>query len=125
MGRVPYLTFFGYTNPFKKDHGQQAFLQALVPFIMKYCLPLQVVESVWLEPLALWLCPQVAFLSKKTFIEKVLFNLVEKMSKNIACITYMLAKCLLTMATFDLWMSMGAHDVFALVVNLATQTHHN
>jgi hypothetical protein len=35
LGRVPYLTFFGYINPFKKDHGQQAFLQALAPFIMK------------------------------------------------------------------------------------------
>jgi hypothetical protein len=92
---------------------------------MKCCLPLQVVKSVWLEPSTLWLCPQAAFLSKKTFIKKVLLNLVEKMSKKIAHITYMLAKCLLTMATFDLWTSMGDHDVFALVVNLATQTHHN
>ncbi len=61
MGRVPYLTFFGYINPFKKNHGQQVFLQTLAPFIMKYCLPFQVVESVWLE-----VCSQVAFLSKKT-----------------------------------------------------------
>ncbi len=28
-----------------------------------------------------------------------------------------IAKCYITITSFDLWMSKGAHDVFALVVN--------
>jgi hypothetical protein len=32
-------------------------------------------------------------------------------------VTSTLSKCLLATTTFDLWMSMGAYDVFALVVN--------
>jgi hypothetical protein len=51
----------------------------------------------------------------KLFSQAFLPNLVEK-TKELYVLPQ-LAKCLLTIANFDLWMSKGTHGIFALVVN--------
>jgi len=59
--------------------------------------------------------PNSGFPSKKAFVDDVLFGLVEK-----TMFTYVhptLVDCISATCTFDLWMSKGAHDVFAIVVN--------
>jgi hypothetical protein len=56
--------------------------------------------------------PKGCFLSNKMFVEEVLITLVEN-----TLVTYVqlaLATCLFTTCTFDLWMSIRAHDVFAI-----------
>jgi hypothetical protein len=55
-------------------------------------------------------------LPKKTFRQKVLLNLVEKTKQTY--VLPILTKCVSTTTlSFDLWMSKGVHDVFALIVN--------
>jgi hypothetical protein len=57
----------------------------------------------------------VVFPSIKVFVDDVFPRLVEK-----TMFTYVhptLLNCILATCTFDLWMSKGAHDVFAIVVN--------
>jgi hypothetical protein len=50
---ISYL-IFGSIDPFEKDHKQQqTFLQDLTLFITKSSLPLQLVESVWIQHLTL------------------------------------------------------------------------
>ncbi len=61
------------------------------------------------------LCPIVVFPSRKAFVDDVLSRLVEK-----TMFTYVhptLVNYISPTCTFDLWMSKGAHDVFAIVVN--------
>jgi len=45
----------------------------------------------------------------------MLLDLVKKTKQ--ACVLLILAKCVFITRSFDLWMSKGAHDVFALVLN--------
>jgi hypothetical protein len=45
----------------------------------------------------------------------MLLDLVKKTKQ--ACVLLILAKCVFVTRSFDLWMSKGAHDVFALVLN--------
>jgi hypothetical protein len=89
-------------------------LENLARLIVKNCLPLKFVESVWLKGLVLQLCPCVQFLFQKLFSNTILLELVEKTKE-----TYVLPllndySCVI--ASFDLWMSKGAHDVFILVI---------
>ncbi len=67
-------------------------------------------ENVWFKHLVLHLCPQVVFPIRKYF------NLVEKMKQ--VCVLPKLANCISINTSFDLSMSKGVHDVFALVINL-------
>jgi hypothetical protein len=62
------------------------------------------------------LYPCVVFPSKKPFSHEVLSNLVEKTKQTNLLPN--LVNCNFTIASFDLWMSKGMHDVFALVVKL-------
>jgi hypothetical protein len=55
------------------------------------------------------LCPQINFPLRKTFVENVIPNLVEK-----TMVTYVqptLVSCLLTTCTLDLWILEGAHYI--------------
>jgi hypothetical protein len=45
----------------------------------------------------------------------MLLNLIKKTKKT--CVLLVLAECVFVTTIFDLWMSKGAHDVFALVLN--------
>ncbi len=54
------------------------------------------------------------FPSRKQFSQEILPNLVEKTKQ-----VYVLPKlidCIYATTSFDLWMSKGAHDIFALVI---------
>jgi hypothetical protein len=82
---------------------------------MKNQLPLQVVESVWFKPLILHLCPQVVFLSKKQFSHEILPKLEEKNEISI-CFTKIGRLYIAT--SFNLWISKGADDIFALLILL-------
>jgi hypothetical protein len=62
------------------------------------------------------LYPCVVFPSKKPFSHEVLSNLVEKTKQTNLLPN--LVNWVFTIASFDLWMSKGMHDVFALVVKL-------
>ncbi len=87
--------------------------------VVKNHLPIQFVESTWLKRLVIHLCPRVVFPLRKTFSQEVLVDLVEKTKKE-----YVLAKlkqCYSTIASFDLWMSKCAHDVFALVISFLNE----
>jgi len=64
--------------------------------------------------LILHLCPKLNFPSKRQFAKEILLGLVGKKS---LCIFSYFGKCHFTIASFDLWMSKGACDVFALVIN--------
>jgi hypothetical protein len=59
-----------------------------------------------------WLMPKVCFLSNKVFVEKVLPTLVQNIL--LTYVQLALATCLSTTCTFDLWMSIRAHDVFVV-----------
>ncbi len=82
--------------------------------IVKNHMPLQFVESVWLKHLVLQLCPPVQFLSRKLFSNTILLKLVEK-TKGIYVFP-LLNDYNYSIASFDFWMSKGAHDVFILVI---------
>jgi hypothetical protein len=58
----------------------------------------------------------VVFLSNKTFTKQILPKLVEKTKQKHLYVLLALEECLLA-TTFGLWMSMGAHTTFAVVVN--------
>ncbi len=55
------------------------------------------------------------FLSKKQNFQEILFNLVGKFFFNFFLLK--LTNCIYVTISFDLWMSKGAHDIFALVMN--------
>jgi hypothetical protein len=61
------------------------------------------------------LCPRVVFPNKKAFVDDVFSTLAEKTMLTYVHLT--LVNCISATCTFDLWMSKGAHDVFAIVVN--------
>jgi hypothetical protein len=77
---------------------------------VKNQLPLQFVKSVWLKCLILHLCPQVVFPFIEHFFHNILFKLVDKKKTSICFIKI---GTLYICNKFDLWMSKGAHDIFA------------
>jgi len=87
----------------------------LALFITKSYLHNRIVENIWLQQLGLWLCHHIVFPSKMFFIGEMLLDLVKKTKELYVTSTFF--ECLLATTTFDLWMSMGTYDVFALVVN--------
>jgi hypothetical protein len=94
-------------------------MQDLGLLLVKNHLHIQFVDSTWLKHLAMHiimqLCSRVVFLSRKWFSQEVLPDLVEKTKQKY--VLPKLKKCHSTIASFDIRMSKGAHDVFALVIN--------
>jgi hypothetical protein len=99
----------------KKDVSQKEFLEHLGLLIVKNNLPIQFMESMWLKRLILCLCPKLSFLSRKQFSQDILLGLVEKTNELYVLPT--LAECDCAIASYDLWMSRRAYDVFTLVIN--------
>jgi hypothetical protein len=58
----------------------------------------------------------VQFPSRKNFLNDVLLKFVEKTKQKY--VLPLLDNYIIIIASFDLWMSKGAHDTFALVVNI-------
>ncbi len=98
---------------------QKQFLQDLALLVVKNHLPIQFVESTWLKHFVMQLCPKIVFPSRKMFSQEVLFDLMEKTKEEY--VLPKLKKCYSTIASFDLWMSKGAHDVFALVISFLNE----
>ncbi len=72
-------------------------------------------ENIWLKHLVLHLCPKLNFPSESQFSQETLIGLVEKTSQQYVLPT--LVNYFSTTTNFDLWMSKGAYDVFALMTN--------
>jgi len=94
---------------------QKEFLKDLGLLIIKKNLPIQYVESMWLKHLILCLCPKRNFPSRKQFSQELLPRLIEKTSQQY--VFPILPNHFSTTTSFDLWMSKGAFDVFALMIN--------
>ncbi len=75
---------------------------------------MHLVENKWLNKFSLHLCPRVVLLSMKLFAREILLELVEKTKQLYILPT--LAYCYFV-TSFDLWMSKGAYNFFALVIN--------
>jgi hypothetical protein len=54
------------------------------------------------------------FPSRRQFSQEILPKLVEKINQLYVLLS--LSKCYTTTRSFDLWMSKGAHDIFAKLV---------
>jgi hypothetical protein len=94
---------------------QKMFVENLALLIVKNHLSLQFVETVWLKCLVLQLCLHVQFLFQKLYYV-ALPKLVEKI-KETYVFPLLYDYCCAT-TSFDLWMSKGAHDVFAFFWDL-------
>jgi hypothetical protein len=84
-------------------------------FVINGYLPMQAIESIWLQVMACKLCPKMVFPNRKVFVDDLFFGLVEKTMFTYVHLAFV--DCISTTCTFDLWMSKGVHDVFAIVVN--------
>lgn len=58
--------------------------------------------------------PLCCFLFYKNFSQKILLDLIEKTKQTFVLLV--LVYCVFVITSFNLWMSEGAHEVFALVV---------
>jgi hypothetical protein len=61
----------------------------------------------------------LCFPSKKLFSQEVLVDLVEKTKQKY--VLPKLKQCYSTTSSFYLWMSKGAHDVFALMISFLNE----
>jgi hypothetical protein len=60
-------------KPFWKDHmHKKLFLEDIGLLIVKNHLPMQIVESLWMECLYLHLCPRLVFPSKNYFSQEMI-----------------------------------------------------
>jgi hypothetical protein len=72
----------------------------------------------WLKRLILCLCQKLNFTSGRQFSQEILLGLVEKTSQHYVLLA--LVDCFSLTTIFDLWMSKGAYDDFALRINFLT-----
>ncbi len=69
----------------------------------------------WLKRLILHVCPKLNFPSKRQFSQDILPRSVEKTNQLYVLLDF--AECHFAIVNFNLWMSKGACDLFALVIN--------
>ncbi len=103
-------------NPYKHgDEVQQQFLEDSVLYICKRYKNLSTCKNIWLWRLVLCQCPCVNFPPCSNLVEHVLPKMVQKtMDLHVLHIF----ETTTTIATsFDLWMSKGGVDIFALMIN--------
>ncbi|KAJ7552447.1 hypothetical protein O6H91_06G055400 [Diphasiastrum complanatum] len=109
-------SFYGSSTPYKKeDDQQQCFLEDLVLYIVKGYRPLSSVENIWLRRLILRQCNRLVFPSRHQLVEEAISQMVAKTLERY--VLPLLASCVTATASFDLWMSRGGIDTFALVIN--------
>jgi len=75
-------------------------------------MPLSICDNIWLRRLVLRLCPRASW---AMFVEKVLLAMVKKTMQLHLLLELAMATTL--SVSFDLWMSRGGVDTFALVIN--------
>jgi hypothetical protein len=98
---------------FKNNDVDQIVFGESYIFGWKNHSPLKFVKNVWLKHLILHLCPWVWFSSQKFFSHDVLPHLMEKTKWTY--VLRLLEECHFATISFDLWISKGAHNVFALI----------
>ncbi len=86
--------------------------------VVKSLLPLNTIESLRMKWFGLQRDPQAMFPSWRTLIEDILLSMVEFTLQEFV-FPYVNATTSI-IATFDLWVSKGAFDTFALVINFLT-----
>jgi hypothetical protein len=57
----------------------------------------------------------LCFFSRKMFSQDVLLDLIEKTKQTYVLLV--LTNCVVVITSFDIWISKGEHDIFALVVS--------
>jgi hypothetical protein len=95
------------------------FCKNLILLVIKNHLLIQFVDSTWLKCLVMHLCPRVVFPSRKKNSQEVLVDLVKNTKEKYVLLK--LKQCYSTTTSFYLWMSKGAHDVFALVISFLNE----
>jgi hypothetical protein len=90
-------------------------MEYLALLIIKIHLHVHFVESPWLKRFILQLNLQTIFPSRKIFSSDILFTLVHKSKEDY--VVFELSQCVSVTTSFNLWMSKGAYDIFALVIN--------
>ncbi|KAJ7538060.1 hypothetical protein O6H91_11G033100 [Diphasiastrum complanatum] len=83
--------------------------------IVKGYRPLSSVQNIWLRRLILRQCNRLVFPSRHQLVEEVIPQMVAKTLERY--VLPLLASCVTATASFDLWMSRGEIDTFALVIN--------
>jgi hypothetical protein len=111
----PFLKFLCPKSLSKTIMSTELFLENRIFLVVKNHFPLYFVKNAWLKHLILHLCPWVWFSSQKFFSHDVLPSLMEKTKWTYVLL--LLEECHFSTTNFDLWMSKGAHNVFALVIN--------
>jgi hypothetical protein len=89
-------------------------LEDLAHLIVKNHLLMHLIESQQLKVFSLHLCPRVVLPFKKPFSRNFLSKLVEKIKQLYVLLA--LADCYYVTTSFDLWMSKGVYDIYALVI---------
>jgi len=90
-------------------------LEYLAHLIVQNHLPMHLIESQWLKIFSLHLCPRVVLPFRKQFSKEILSKLVEKIKQLYVLLA--LVDFYYVTTSFDLWMSKGAYDIYALVIN--------
>jgi hypothetical protein len=93
---------------------QKQFLKYLTFSIVKNHFPMHLIESQWLKRFNLHLCLRVVLSCRKQFSKEILPKLVEK-TKQLYVLLALVNYYYVT--SFHLWMSKGAYDIFAFVIN--------
>jgi hypothetical protein len=88
-------------------------LEDLILLIVRNHLPMHLVESQWLKRFSLHLCPKVVFPFIKNIYIYFCYSWWEK-NKNLYILPTLIYFYFVT--SFDMWMSKGAYDIFALVI---------
>jgi hypothetical protein len=76
---------------------------------------MHLIESQQLKLFNLHLCPKVVLHFRKPFSRNCLSKLVEKIKQLYVLLTF--AHSYYVTTSFDLWLSKGAYDIYALVIN--------
>ncbi len=82
---------------------------------LRVCHYYDLFESQQFKIFSLHLCPRVVLPFRKSFSREILSKLVKKIKQLYVLLA--LAKCYYVTTSFDLWMSKGAYDIYALVIN--------
>jgi len=83
-------------------------------------MPLSTYDNIWLRRLVLRFCSRVVFPSWVMFVKEVLLAMVKKTMQ--LHVLPELAKATTLSTSFDLWMSRGSVDTFALVINYLNES---
>ncbi len=76
---------------------------------------MHLVESPWLKHFGLQLCPQVIFAFQKKIHKRFCLSWLKKLNNYM--FYHVWQKRIFATTSFDLWMSKGAYDISAFVIN--------